>query len=272
MSITLDANIPLYAEGFPFKFPSGEMQIRLSEDLILHLKTEFYVDLVFNFESNDDIMTLLLTVSAIRELYQECTIFLNIPYVPYSRQDRVMVPGESLSVKVFAAIVNSLNLSRVTIIDPHSDVTTALFDKVIVKTQAECVKSAVPVTQHVDTLLCPDSGARKKTLEVAKALGIKTIIYADKTRDVDTGHIAGTRVDLSTLPNQSLKGRNILLVDDICEGGRTFTEIAKALGPKEDFKLSLYVTHGFFSKGMDELNNMFDNVYCFNLKNRRLQK
>ena len=53
-----------------------------------------------------------------------------------------------------------------------------------------------------------------------------------------------------------------LIVDDICDGGRTFLEAAKILKEETTGKLFLYVTHGIFSKGIDELLEHYEHIYC----------
>jgi len=75
-------------------------------------------------------------------------------------------------------------------------------------------------------------------------------------RDVRTGNILGVVVD------QNVTDLNLLVVDDICDGGRTFTELSKTLSmPK---KLELFVTHGIFSKGVKELTEAYDHIYTTN--------
>jgi len=56
------------------------------------------------------------------------TINLFIPYFPAARQDRVMIQGEPLSVKVYADIINNANVNKVTVYDAHSEVTSAVLN------------------------------------------------------------------------------------------------------------------------------------------------
>jgi ribose-phosphate pyrophosphokinase len=58
-----------------------------------------------------------------------------------------------------------------------------------------------------------------------------------------------------------------VIVDDICDGGRTFLEIAKTIRSERNIsilKIYLVVTHGIFSAGFDELKKHFDGIYCTN--------
>jgi ribose-phosphate pyrophosphokinase len=45
-------------------------------------------------------------------------------------------------------------------------------------------------------------------------------------------------------------GKDVLIVDDICSGGRTFIEISKILSQRNVGKIYLYVTHGIFDIGI----------------------
>ena len=77
--------------------------------------------------SFEDFGLLLMAIDALKRL-EAPAIQLFMPYFPAARQDRVMVAGEALSVKVYADILNSLQLNRVIIFDPHSEVAPALID------------------------------------------------------------------------------------------------------------------------------------------------
>ncbi|MEL6720431.1 MAG: phosphoribosyltransferase family protein [Bacteroidota bacterium] len=58
-----------------------------------------------------------------------------------------------------------------------------------------------------------------------------------------------------------LNAKNCLIVDDICDGGRTFIGLAEALKHKGANRLYLAVSHGIFSYGFEELNNHFEHIF-----------
>jgi ribose-phosphate pyrophosphokinase len=91
--------------------------------------------------------------------------------------------------------------------------------------------------------------------QLAKKLGVEHIAFADKVRDTKTGRISGTSVS-SELPKLP-----ILVVDDICDGGRTFVELGKALAEVSSQPRYLYVTHGIFSKGFEELDLYYERIF-----------
>jgi phosphoribosylpyrophosphate synthetase len=70
--------------------------------------------------------------------------------------------------------------------------------------------------------------------------------------------------NISLIVNKAFlaEGRDCIIVDDICDGGRTFIEIAKQL-PNTN-SLTLVITHGIFSKGLKELEAYFDKIITTN--------
>lgn len=231
------------------KFPSGEVQVTLQH---LDIDADYSVSLTGSILSSDQLMELLQLVDTLRNEGIE-NIYLHMPYCAYSRQDRRCKYGEALSSKVFATLINSCKFTKVYTYDNHSDVITALLDN--------CVNTPVHMILHncmsfrvhpYDFFVSPDAGANKKVLECSKIFS-KPMIRADKVRDLSTGRI--THTEVFATPEQ-LDNKTVLIVDDICQGGRTFIELAKALKEiSPTVKIHLYVTHGFFSHGIQPLIN-----------------
>ena len=233
-------------------FSGGEINFRLSETLrdLYNLKQ---YSLKARITSSDDVMALLMIKDALDHAYPHAKGRLFLPYVPYARQDRVCNHGEALSIKVFANLINSMNFDRVTTLDNHSDVATALINncynmhcKDLIGSGSDFLMSLLKTPGCV--LVSPDAGSNKKVLDVAKEFGGLDIIRADKVRDTSTGDITGTEVYCD-----DLGGKTCVIVDDICDGGRTFIELAKKLKEKNAGQIVLYVTHGIFSRGLDGL-------------------
>lgn len=235
-----------------FKFSGGEYQvsIRTLTSPPPH-KTVYIVAHMLD----GDIMPLALTVDAIRRQYNPSEIILSMPYLPYARQDRVMNPGESLALKVFADALNSLELNQVIIADCHSDVGVALVKNCTNRSATNVLGGDFSrVINKPDALVAPDAGALKKTFQYAKDMGVSEVIRADKIRDVSTGQITGTAVF------GDVAGKSVLIMDDICDGGRTFIELAKVLREKGASNIHLHVTHGIFSQGQEVFDGLIDRV------------
>lgn len=170
-----------------------------------------------------------------------CNVWLNMPYTPNARMDRVKNSDEVFTLKYFADVINWLGFKQVTICNPHSTVSEALFDRVYVDFNcvAEDVKKIVDTSLNgIDVLYFPDEGACKRYSDLLSFLKLP-VAFGIKKRDWKFGKILG--IDIAGYDD--LKDKNILMVDDICAYGGTFYYSAlrlKELGAKD---ISCYVTH-----------------------------
>jgi ribose-phosphate pyrophosphokinase len=178
---------------------------------------------------------------------------LVLPFVPGARQDRLNDKGDYLfTAKSIAKEINARHFKRVTILDPHSDVIAALIDRCHVVHAHECFLQKPQYHKFYQAVVSPDAGAEKRAMAVARALGVP-LIHAWKTRDVATGEISG----FGTEP--LMMGR-LLVVDDICDGGGTFVGLGMQMNQPE-IVTDLYVTHGIFSKGTEDLRKHYVNIF-----------
>ena len=235
-----------------FTFNGGEPHIKILETDIQE------VTITHRITAFNDLGFVLIATDALKRMGVK-TINLFIPYFPAARQDRVMVAGEPLSVKVYADIINAQQYSEVIVFDPHSEVTPALLNNVTVIQNFEFVKQCLATIDDEVVLISPDGGALKKIYKVAEYLGGVEVVECSKKRDVKTGQLSGFRVY-----EEDLSGKHCVIVDDICDGGGTFLGLAQALKDKNAAKLSLVVSHGIFSKGFKELTTVFDQVFTTN--------
>ena len=167
-----------------------------------------------------------------------------------------MVPGEPLSVKVYADIINMLGFRKVIVFDPHSDVTPAVLDNCEVIPNHRFIELITKKITSPVLLVSPDAGALKKIYKVSEFLGGVEVVECGKRRDVRTGNLAGF-----TVHADDLGGKDCLIVDDICDGGGTFIGLANVLKSKNAGKLYLAVSHGIFSRGFDELEACFETIF-----------
>ena len=196
-------------------------------------------------------------------------VVLHVPYFLGARSDRRFEEGTVHYLKeVICPIINSLKFDAVVVLDPHSDVLEACLDNMVKIDNHLIVKSALTAIDNKNDardricLVSPDAGAYKKIFDVAKKFEINKVITATKVRDLKTGKILHTEVPLSDSYHGDIK---FVIVDDICDGGRTFTEIAKAIRDQlPNAKIYLIVTHGIFSAGEEPLKEYFEHVYTTN--------
>lgn len=256
MILNLDQNFKPYGNKSAIKFEhftfsGGEPHIKIMSDLTIVKK----VFITQRIQSFNDIGLLLIAVNALKNLKIE-DIELYIPYFPAARQDRIMVKGEAFTVKVYADLINSLKLSKVSIFDVHSIVTPNLINHVEEINNFKFIEKVLKTINKDLLLISPDAGASKKIHQLANSLKNCQVIECSKSRDVKTRNLTNFKVQAT-----DLNGKDCLIVDDICDGGRTFIGVAKALKAKNAGKLYLAVSHGIFSSGFDELKQYFELIF-----------
>ena len=233
------------------RFAGGEVQVRIEAPPGQADEVTIRADLV----DSDSFMGLLILTDAVRRHYKDPVIDLVCPYLPYARQDRVAFPGEALSAAVCCRLLNAQGYRSIEVWDAHSDVSLALLDRVHHRPASDFAGLIVTAD---DVVVAPDLGAVKRATGCARLSG-SLIVHAEKTRSTDTGAITGT-----TVHSGPIGTRDFLIVDDICDGGRTFIELAKVLRPLTQGQVKLYVTHGIFSAGFDALQAEIDRIFVAN--------
>jgi ribose-phosphate pyrophosphokinase len=246
--------IPLDFECFTFK--GGEEHIKIKP-----FQSHLPVIITHRVNSSSDLIRVVMATDALRRIGHK-EIHLYMPYLPYARQDRVMVKGEPLSTRVFAQIINSCNFESVTVLDPHSDVSTALIDRVQIDTNHDFVTSAFHdlhlkgIDHNQIAVISPDAGAYKKiykTCEAAQFTG--SLVLCNKVRNLKTGEIINMSFD------GDVTDKVCVIIDDICDGGRTFIELGNQLKSRGAKSVILIITHGIFSYGTEPLEGTIDLIY-----------
>jgi len=244
------------------KFSGGEPHIVLDVDTI---PQKCAAMIITKLRTADDIMMLAAAVSALNYTGKVHRYGLYIGYIPGSRQDRVCNEGEAFTAKVYANTINSMcNWSLIQVIDAHSDVSPALLNECHSNDNSFFVTKALEqIDVHEPVIVSPDAGANKKVHNIVQMLTKSSVnvemVRADKKRDLATGQIQETVVYAD-----DLTGKECIIIDDICDGGRTFIELAKVLKAKGASSVILLVTHGIFSKGYEPVLEHIDQIVTTN--------
>ena len=182
-----------------------------------------------------------------------------LPYLKFSRQDRKdesRVPNTSKLLADFIA----LRADQVLTIDVHNPTTqgnypsNTRFDSLdSFPTVVKYLKKHSPEDLEDITILGPDEGSMKRIKEYSNVLGGR-IAVIDKYRKGD-GTLAES---LGILGADNIKGRNVLIPDDIAASGTTLARAADAAKRKGAKKVIGYCTHGIFTKGIDCVADPYD--------------
>lgn len=244
---------PTLLEKKSFKFSAGEVQVRTPplsgyDRLLIEAR----------YPDSDEIIEIVLILNAISTLKFGGQVALFLPYLPYSRQDRPCYTGEANSLSAVAKLLLSQfpDSGRVITWDVHSEKAFGAFCGLrnrLINVEVNFLIERMRKFQYfwnINVVVSPDAGAVKRAQAAASFLGVD-VIYGNKKRDSEDGSIVGTSVADKDGNKPDLTGQRVLIVDDICDGGRTFIELARVLRDLSAKEIVLYVTHGIFSKGFD---------------------
>lgn len=244
-----------------YRFPDGQQQVKIKVFYGDPSKIQVIVARLNNFK---DLELIVCAVASLRASgYRRLT--LKVPYVLGSRSDRKFEEGSNNYMKdVLAPIINSLGFEAVAVLDPHSDVMEAVINNLSSFTSHLPLAAAMSTIGKTNPVwIAPDAGAAKKIFKYAeKAEFAGDILVCTKSRGIK-GEISRVLV-----PDYDVS-RNAIVIDDICDGGATFIGIADEIKKKQESltsrgSLYLAVSHGIFSKGVDELLKRYSIIYTTN--------
>ena len=226
----------LKLNGIPVElgsFPDGTMLIKQEAPDADRITISWF------YENDRETVALIYLANHLKAHGKE-DIHLYMPYIPNARQDRVKTGEDVFTLKYFAGIINSLGFKTVTVLDPHSSVSEALINNIVILKPTKYIEAAIAkITAEegeAPSMFYPDEGAGKRysgMIPLPYAFGIKK-------RDWKTGQILGLEASGDV---ENIAGKNILIVDDICSKGGTFYFSAKKLKELGAKNIYLHITH-----------------------------
>jgi ribose-phosphate pyrophosphokinase len=236
--------------GLARHFPDGTQLLNVPELYKLCVcQTEpgpFNVFFDWAYENDEELVTLIYLSKHYREKNPDSPQYLSIKYCPNARMDRTKNDDEVFTLKYFCEAINSLGFKKVTVLDPHSNVTQALLDRVVVNSPRDVIFGVVEklgLTEE-DYVYFPDEGACKRYADLFPFK--KNVLIGHKVRDWETGKIQGLRI---TGPNgevwspRHFEGRRVIMVDDIISYGGTLAYSADELKKLGFEHVYAYATH-----------------------------
>lgn len=236
------------------KFPNNETSFEITENIInsdsgLGIKDSNLI--TFKYENDSCLLKLMMVKKEID--YRSCgDTYLVIFYMPYSRLDR-RKDSIAFTLKSICDMINQMNFKHVLVTEAHSDVCIALLNK--------CTN--VPFTKHLfeialkrnlidfdpkeDFVCFPDAGAQKNYSDI----GDYNTCVGLKSRDFKTGRIKNLDIFIpgnddpkcGKITKESVSGKNVVIVDDLCSKAGTFMLTSKKLKQLGANNISLVITH-----------------------------
>ncbi len=237
MEISKYLDIPL-CKGEIKNFKDGEFNIKINENV--------RGQDVFLIQStcppvNKNLMELLITVDAFRRA-SASRITAVIPYYGYGRQDRKVQSRTPITAKLVANLITTAGVDRVLVIDLHAGQIQGFFDIPVDNLfAAPSVLVKYFLTKNIEdvTIVSPDSGGVERARAIAKRMDATLAIIDKRRPEANVAEVMNVIGDV--------KGRNVVIVDDMIDTGGSIIKAAEALHDKGVKKIFAACTHPVFS-------------------------
>jgi ribose-phosphate pyrophosphokinase len=240
-------------------FPDGEIAPRILVSGIEDVKNKTVVTVFQKKEQenvNNYVMRSFLTLSTLKR-YEAARMIAVFPYFAYARQDNEFRVGEPVSCGIVARIFEDSGVTDFITVTSHVHRITGL-DKWFPKIKAYDISGIPALGQFVKSkakspeefiVFAPDSEGLTWAKEMAELIGSQQVSALEKERDVNTGEIVQKVVQ-----DVDIKGKSVLLVDDIVSTGKTTARAANMLRKKMGAKkVAFTYVHPVHSPGAVDL-------------------
>jgi len=188
----------------------------------------------------DNLMELLLMIDAARRA-SAYKIVAVIPYFGYARQDKKGKPRVPIGAKLIANLLRSSGVDRVMTMDLHADQIQGFFDIPVDHLYSSSV--FIPYIQSLDlpnlTIASPDMGGSNRANSYAKFLNSEIVIcYKHREK----ANVVGKMLLIG-----DVKGKDVVLVDDMVDTAGTLTKAAELMVELGANSVRAVCTHGVFS-------------------------
>ncbi|MFY8090615.1 MAG: ribose-phosphate pyrophosphokinase [Chitinophagaceae bacterium] len=225
------------------KFSDGEIQPVFLESI----RGDYVFLIASTFSPTDNLMELLLMIDAAKRA-SAYKIVAVLPYYGYSRQDRKDKPRVAVGSKLVATLLEAAGANRVITMDLHAPQIQAFFEIPV-----DHLDSSAIFIPYIESLklknLCfaaPDVGSTNRVRELASFFNAPMVI-CDKHRK-RANEIA------SMVVIGDVAGKDVVLIDDICDTGGTLAKSASLLKEKGATSVRAFCTHPVLS------GNAYENI------------
>ncbi len=218
------------------KFSDGEFAVSYEQSI--RGQNVFLVQ--STFPNSDNLMELLLMIDAAKRASARHIIAV-IPYFGWARQDRKDKPRVSIGAKLVADLLSCAGIDRLITMDLHADQIQGFFNVPVDHLYASGVMLPYLQSLKLDQLVIasPDVGGSKRANTYAKYLGCP-LVLCNKTRaranEVESMQIIG-----------DVKGKNVVLIDDMIDTAGTITVAADVMKNAGAISVRAMASHAVMS-------------------------
>ena len=218
------------------RFSDGEYQPSYNETV----RGNFIFIIQSTFQPSDNLFELLLMIDAAKRA-SAYKIAAVIPYMGFARQDRKDKPRVAIGAKLIADLLTAAGVSRIITMDLHADQIQGFFDVPVDHLFSSTVFVPYINKMNIDNLIIasPDTGGTKRASAYSKFLNTGMVICyksRKKANEVDEIRVIG-----------DVKGKNVILVDDIIDTAGTITKAADMMIKEGALSVRAFATHAVLS-------------------------
>jgi ribose-phosphate pyrophosphokinase len=215
-------------------FPDGEIGVQVLENV---RGRDVYLVQTIARHPNSYLMETLIVCDALKRAAAR-SITAALPYFGYARQDRGGCPGEPVTARLVADLLKKAGVTGVVTMDLHTEQIQGFFDVPVEELHAQSllVEAVKRMGVHDLVVVAPDLGALKRARLFAEALGVG-LAAVDKRR------VSGELVEAGALIGD-VKGKRVVLVDDICSTGATLKGAARVCAKAGAVEIFATCVHG----------------------------
>ena len=177
-------------------------------------------------------------------------VILVAPYLAFMRQDKRFHPGEAITSKIMAKLLNN-SVDKIITIDPHLHRYHSLneiFKIPVVKLTAnQLIADYIKKNISDAVIIGPDGESDQWAVAIAKKVGINSTVM-EKTR------YSSRKVAVKMKQSVDFRNKNVVIVDDIISTGHTIIEAAKKV--KGAKSITVIAVHGLFVEGVAKLKKV----------------
>ncbi len=225
------------------RFPDGEIKLRLPPQLPERLVVYRSLD-----NPNEKLIELLLLAQTAREMGAH-HLTLVAPYMAYMRQDMAFTPGEAISQRIMGQFLSTI-VHAIVSVDPHLHRVATLQELVpgadaVVLTGAEVLADLIVQRRPNALLVGPDAESEQWITLAARRHRLDHRVCT-KVR-------SGDRDVAVELPLGDVRGRAVVILDDMASTGHTVAAAARLLRDAGAASIDAAVTHALFTPQAMEL-------------------
>lgn len=217
-------------------FSDGEIAVKVDEGQVIG--REAIVFQTIAREPNSALMELFIIVDALKRA-EAANIVAVIPYFGYCRADRKDQPGVPISAKLVANLMAAAGINRLVTVDLHSSQMQGFFDLPVDNLQGYTLLLDLfrEIKDNDTVVVAPNVGSIQVARTYAAELGAGFAVIDRRRGESNDNECKATLIG-------DVKGKKVLLADDICSTGATLASAAKACHEKGAKQIFGAVTHG----------------------------